>query len=163
MAQLRVRPTTAAEFKSYRDRAISDRAAQHVQAGTSHQDQAKALAAREFDDALPAGLQTEEMLFLTGENVDGEYVGQIWIALNQGVPGAAWIVEFEISPEHQDNEYAYALAEAAEELARQQGADTIAGHLNAANEVLLHAVEAAGYQVTAVIVRKPLRGQAAEI
>lgn len=35
-------------------------------------------------------------------------------------------------------------------------ADTISGHVYATNEIMRHAAEAAGYQVTAVIVRKPL-------
>jgi GNAT superfamily N-acetyltransferase len=158
MAQPRVRPMTAAEFKRFRDRAISARAALYVRAGTWHQDQAKALAAREFDGLLPAGLQTEEMLFLTGEDEGGEEVGQICVALNHVRRGNAWIYEFEVDPAHQNEGYAYALAEAAEELARQQGADTIGGQVEATNTIMLHVAESTGYQVTSVFVRKSLRG-----
>jgi GNAT superfamily N-acetyltransferase len=156
MEQLRVRQMSAAEFKSLRDSTISARAALYVQAGTQHPDQAETLAAREIDDLLPAGLQTAGNLFLKAENEDGEYVGHTWVALNRGRPGNAWICDFEISPEYQHKNYSYALAEAAEEQARQHGADTIGGHVYTTNAVMLHAAESAGYQVTSVFVRKQL-------
>jgi GNAT superfamily N-acetyltransferase len=158
MEQLRVRQMSPAEFKSLRDATISVRAALYVQAGTQHPDQAETLAAREIDDLLPAGPQTAGNLFLTGENVDGEYVGQIWIALDRDRPGNAWLYRFDISPEHEDKEYGQALVEAAEEQARQQGADTIGAQVEATSKAVLHALESAGYQVTSVIVRKQLGG-----
>ncbi|MBO0881744.1 MAG: GNAT family N-acetyltransferase [Mycobacterium sp.] len=150
---------SSAEFTSYRDRIIPAVAAQCVQVQGWNPDHAHTLAARVIDNALPAGLRTPGMLLLVAENEYREYVGDIWIALDQSRPGNACLQEIEIMPEHRHKGYGYALAEAAAEQARQLGANTITGQVLATNEIMRHAAEAAGYEVIAVIVRKSL-GQA---
>jgi GNAT superfamily N-acetyltransferase len=163
MEQVRVRPMSIAEFNSYRDRIISAVAAQYVRAGRCEPDQAETLAARAIDDKLPAGPQTPGMLLLAAENGDREYVGEIWIALGQSRPRNAWICEMEVRPEHRNKGYRYALAEAAEEQALQLGANTIAGYVQATNEITLHVAESAGYEVISMVVRKSLGQESAAV
>jgi GNAT superfamily N-acetyltransferase len=148
---------SAAEFETFRDRTISARAAENVQKGMWAEAVSQTLAAHELDNLLPAGPQTPDTLLLAAENTDGEYVGQIWVTLNQSRPGNAWICDLAVNPEHRGHGYAYALAEAAEEQARQHGAYTIGGHVYANNAVMLYMAASAGYLATSVIVRKALR------
>lgn len=161
MEQLRLRPMTAAEFKSYRARAIRVRAADHVQAGDCDPGQAETLAAGEADDLLPAGLQTVGMLLLVAEAGNGEQVGQVWIALNGSRPYNAWVYDLQISPERRGEGYGRALLQATEEQARRHGATVIGARVSSANTVIRSLLESSGWNVT-LVMRKPLDGAGRE-
>jgi ribosomal protein S18 acetylase RimI-like enzyme len=156
MEQIRLRPMTAAEFKSYRAALIPAYAAGHVQAGDWDPDQAEALAARQTDELLPAGPQTAGMLMFVAETRDDEHVGHVWIALDRPRPGAAWIYDIEISAEQRGKGYGRALLQAAEEQAQQRGATAMGLHVFGANTVARRLYESAGYGVTSLVMQKPL-------
>jgi ribosomal protein S18 acetylase RimI-like enzyme len=153
-----MRPMTTEEFKTYRTRLIPAYAADHVNAGDWDPEEAETRAAREIDDLLPTGPQTAGMLLLAAENGDGEQVGQVWIALNRSRPGNAWIYDIEIGPGHRGKGHGRTLLQAAEERARQHGASTIGLHVFGANTVARNLYESSDYQVTSLVMRKPLSG-----
>lgn len=156
MEQIRLRPMTAAEFVTYRARLIPDYAAHHVQAGDWDPGQAETLAARHLDDLLPAGPQTGGMFLLVAENSTGERVGQVWIALDRPRPGDAWIYDIEVSSGQRGKGYGRALLQAAETQAGQRAAKAIGLHVFGANAVARKLYESSGYQVTSLVMRKPL-------
>ena len=53
---------TVAEFPAYRERTISNYAAEHVRAGNWSPSQAEELAAQQTDQLLPDGVETAGML-----------------------------------------------------------------------------------------------------
>lgn len=156
MEQIRLRPMTTAEFTAYRARLIPAYAAHHVQAGDWDPEQAETLAARQVDELLPAGPQTGGMLLLVAETRAGEQVGQVWIALDRPRPGEAWIYDIAINPEQRGKGYGRALLQAAEAQAGQRAAKAIGLHVFGANTVARELYESSGYQVTSLVMRKPL-------
>jgi ribosomal protein S18 acetylase RimI-like enzyme len=158
MEQLRLRPMTTAEFTAYRARVITAYAAHHVQAGDWDPEQAELLAARQVDDLLPAGAQTGGMLLLVAETREGEQIGQVWIALDRPRPGDAWIYDIEVSPGQRGKGYGRVLLQAAEAQAGQRAAKAIGLHVFGANAVARKLYESSGYQVTSLVMRKPLGG-----
>lgn len=158
MEEFRLRPMTIAEFNTYRARLVPEYAADHVEAGDWDPAEAEAIAARQVDDLLPAGLQTAGMLMLVAQNGEHENVGHVWIALDRPRPGAAWIYDIEIRPEHRGRGYGRMLLQAAEEQAGQRGATAMGLHVFGVNAVARKLYESAGYETTSLVMRKPLGG-----
>jgi ribosomal protein S18 acetylase RimI-like enzyme len=147
---------TDAEFAAYRTRLAKAYAEEHVKAGDWDPNQADALAADEIDGLLPAGPETAGMLVSAAENEDGEQVGLVWIALNRLRPGSTWIYDIEINAEHRGKGYGRALLQAAEAQATQYGAADIGLHVFGSNTVARNLYESSGYEVTSLVMRKPL-------
>jgi|SRR5450432_648954 GNAT superfamily N-acetyltransferase len=95
-----LRPMTAAEFQSFREEEVVGYADDKVRAGTWSLEDAAQNAAGEFDELLPDGLATANMLLLTADDELGQPVGALWLCLNRGdVAGAGWIYDITIVAE----------------------------------------------------------------
>jgi ribosomal protein S18 acetylase RimI-like enzyme len=160
MTELRLRPVTAAEFDAWRARLIPDYAADKVRAGDWSAQEAESLAAEQTDSLLPAGAQTPGMLLLAAETPDGEPVGVVWVALDRGRPGAAWIYDIEVRPEQRGKGYGRSLLQAAEQHSAQHGATEIGLNVFGSNAVARSLYESSGYEITAINMRKRLPGRA---
>ena len=155
MDRLQLRSMTAAEFETYRAKLIPEYAAEHVRAGDWTADQAETLAAREVNDLLPAGPDSPGMLLLVASTPGGEPVGVLWVALDRR-PGEAWIYDIEINAEHRGKGYGRALLDAAEQEAAQRGSKAIGLNVFGTNTVARRLYESAGYEITAINMRKEL-------
>src|SRR5579862_3022990 len=155
MDRLQLRSMCAAEFETYRAKLVPEYAAEHVRAGDWTADQAETLAAREVNDLLPAGPDSPGMLLLVASTPGGEPVGVLWVALDRR-PGEAWIYDIEINAEHRGKGYGRALLDAAEQEAAQRGSQAIGLNVFGTNTVARRLYESAGYEITAINMRKEL-------
>jgi ribosomal protein S18 acetylase RimI-like enzyme len=146
---------TQQEFCHYRRRTISEYAAEHVHAGTWSAEQAERRAAKQTDDLLPDGADTEGMVLLVGETA-GEVVGMVWIGPPPDERAGWWIYDIQVFPAQRGRGYGRALLEAAEGEARRRGVDSIGLSVFGGNAVALGLYESSGYQVAAVRMRKRL-------
>jgi ribosomal protein S18 acetylase RimI-like enzyme len=156
MDRLQLRSMTVAEFETYRARLVPEYAAEHVRAGDWAADQAEALAARQVNDLLPAGPDSPGMLLLVACTSGSEPVGVVWVALGRPRPGEAWIYDIEVNPEHRGKGHGRALLQAAEEEAAKHGSKSIGLNVFGTNTVARRLYESAGYQITALNMRKEL-------
>jgi len=157
MAELELQPMTEAEFAVFRAGLITSYAADKAAAGEWPPAEAEQRAALETDGLLPGGLATPGMLLLTARTPGGEPVGSVWVALRLGQPaGGAWIYDIVVAPEHRGQGYGRALLAGAEREAARRGATTIGLNVFGSNTVARTLYESAGYEVTALQLRKPL-------
>jgi ribosomal protein S18 acetylase RimI-like enzyme len=159
MTELRLRPVTAAEFDAWRARLIPGYAADKVRAGDWSEAEAESNATEQTDSLLPEGAGTPGMLLLAAETPDGERVGVVWVALDRDRPGAAWIYDIEVHPEHRGKGYGRALLQAAEHYSAQHGATEIGLNVFGPNAVARGLYESSGYEITAINMRKRLAGR----
>jgi ribosomal protein S18 acetylase RimI-like enzyme len=160
--ELRVRPMSAEEFESFRERAIRDYAAENVRAGNWSPDQAEALAAKQTDELLPDGVETDGVLLLMAETSPTDVVGLVWVALEGEGRGEAWIYDIEIVPEHRGRGYGRALLRAAEQEVHTRGCRSIGLNVFGRNTIARQLYESSGYEVTSVHMRKRLAGESSE-
>jgi ribosomal protein S18 acetylase RimI-like enzyme len=156
MTVLRLRPVTAAEFDAWRARLIPGYAADKVRAGDWSEAEAESNATEQTDSLLPAGAETPGMLLLAAETTEGERVGVVWVALNRDRPGAAWIYDIEVHPQHRGKGYGRALLQAAEHYSARHGATEIGLNVFGPNAVARSLYESSGYEITAINMRKRL-------
>ena len=158
MAELQIRPMTAAEFDAFRHRTIRDYAAEHVRAGNWSPTQAEELAAKETDDLLSDGVDTPGMLLLAAETADAGLIGIVWVELQHRQTTGAWIYDIEIVPEQRGRGYGSALLRAAEREVEKQGVKSVALNVFGGNAVARHLYESSGYEITSLFMRKRLGG-----
>jgi ribosomal protein S18 acetylase RimI-like enzyme len=159
MSDLRIRPMTAAEFEAYRERSIKGYAAEHVRAGNWSPSQAEALAAKETDDLLPAGLETPGMVLLAAETASAGLIGIVWVELQHRQTTGAWIYDIEILSEQRGRGYGRALLREAEREVEKQGIESIALNVFGGNAIARGLYESSGYEITSLVMRKRLGGR----
>lgn len=148
---------TQPEFAVFRAELISSYARDRAQAGEWAPEVAEQRAAAETDGLLPGGLATSGMLLMTAQTPAGEQVGSVWVALRLGEPGgSAWIYDIVVAPQRRGQGYGRALLAAAEQEAARHGARAIALNVFGTNAVARSLYESAGYEITALQMRKPL-------
>ena len=155
MSDLQIRPMTQEEFSSYRRRAITEYAAENVRAGEWSAERAEQRAAKETDDLLPDGADTEGMVLLVGETV-GEVVGLVWVGPAPDDRAGWWIYDIEVVPAQRGRGYGRALLEATEREAERRGGRSIGLNVFGGNDVALGMYESSGYQVASIQMRKRL-------
>ena len=153
MGDLQIREMTQEEFSSYRRRAISEYAAEHVRAGDWSAEQAERRAAKETDDLLPDGADTTGMALLVAETA-GEVVGLVWVGPAPDGRAGWWIYDIEVVQAQRGRGYGRALLQAAEREAQRRGGDSIALNVFGGNDVALGLYESSGYQVASIQMRK---------
>jgi ribosomal protein S18 acetylase RimI-like enzyme len=146
---------TPPEFDAYRRRSIREYAAEHVRAGDWSPQQAEELAAKELDELLPDGADTPGMVLLVGE-IAGQMIGLVWMGMRPSPQVGWWIFDIEVVPEHRRRGYGRLLLEAAEREVRSRGGDSVGLNVFGGNVVAREMYESAGYEVTAIQMRKGL-------
>jgi ribosomal protein S18 acetylase RimI-like enzyme len=146
---------TPAEFDVYRRRSIREYAAEHIRAGDWSPQQAEELAAKETDELLPHGVDTPGMVLLVGESA-GQVIGLVWVGMRPPPRVGWWIFDIEVVPEHRKRGYGRVLLEAAEREVRSRGGDSVGLNVFGGNMVAREMYDSAGYEVTAIQMRKGL-------
>lgn len=158
MADLHLRPMTDAEFEAYLRRSISGYAASHVAAGDWAAEEAEERAAADTAKLLPAGRETEDMLFYMAEAGDGEVVGWVWLCLKspRGDRGFAWIYDIEVVADHRGKGYGRALLAAAEAELRVRDVPAVGLNVFGPNKVAQRLYATSGYELMSQQLRKEL-------
>jgi ribosomal protein S18 acetylase RimI-like enzyme len=158
MPELRLRPMTEAELEAYLAHAISNYADAHIAAGSWAEEGAEERSAAEFEQLLPAGLATDDMLLYMAETGEGEVVGWVWLCLKTPRGGSefAWIYDIEVVPERRGKGYGSALLAAAEEQLRSRGVPAVALNVFGPNLIAQRLYASAGYEVMSQQLRKTL-------
>jgi ribosomal protein S18 acetylase RimI-like enzyme len=153
VTDLQIRAMTQEEFRLYRERAISEYAAEHIRAGDWNPEEAEQRAARETEDLLPDGVETAGMVLLVGETAGGG-VGLVWVGAAPGERSGWWIYDIEVVPAQRGRGYGRALLEAAEREAQRRGAESIGLNIFGGNDAARGLYESSGYEVAATHMRK---------
>jgi ribosomal protein S18 acetylase RimI-like enzyme len=153
MADLQIRAMTQEEFRRYRQRAISEYAAENIRAGTWNPEEAERRAARETDELLPHGVETVGMVLLVGE-IAGSVVGLVWVGLAPAERPGWWIYDIEVVPAQRGRGYGRALLAAAEREAQRRGAESIGLNVFGGNDAARGLYVSSGYEVAATYMRK---------
>jgi ribosomal protein S18 acetylase RimI-like enzyme len=158
MPELRLRQMTETEFEAYRQRAVTEYAEENVAAGSWTAEGAQDRAADEFEQLLPAGVATDDMLLFMAEGPGGEVVGSVWLSLKtpRGGDEYAWIYAIEVAADHRGKGYGRALLTAAEAELRSRGVPAVGLNVFGPNVVAQRLYASAGYELTSQEMRKAL-------
>lgn len=156
MSSVALRPMTSEEYVDWYPRAISEYADGHIKAGSMPADTAHDLAAKQFADLLPDGLETSAHHLLVGE-ADGERVGILWLNIpTTGETVNAFVYVVEVGAHQRGKGYGRAMMVGAETYSRDHGATTIKLHVFGDNTVARALYISLGYAETNVNMAKPL-------
>jgi ribosomal protein S18 acetylase RimI-like enzyme len=153
VTDLQIRAMTQEEFGVFRQRAISEYAAEHIRVGDWNPEEAEQRAAREIDDPLPDGAETAGMVLLVGETA-GSVVGLVWVGPAPAERPGWWIYDIEVVPAQRGRGHARALLQAAEREAQRRGAESIGLNMFGGNDAARGLYESSGYEVAATLMRK---------
>jgi ribosomal protein S18 acetylase RimI-like enzyme len=136
--------------------AIEENYAQDVARATDMPiEQARAAAAKQFDDLLKDGLATEgQYLWRVIADQDGA-VGDLWAAVDPA-RRRAFIYFIGIDEQHRGKGYGKAAMQALEAAVKPKGADHIDLNVFGDNTNAIHLYEELGYRATAMNMRKEL-------
>ena len=147
-------------FLRFRERSISNYAAEQVRAGDWTEAEAAALALKAFENLLPVGLATEghELLQIV-DAASGQPVGLLWYARREraGEP-IAYVYEVEIHPEFRRLGHARAAFLALETRVAAQGLRGVSLHVFGHNQGARALYQSLGYHDTHVSMFKALPG-----
>jgi ribosomal protein S18 acetylase RimI-like enzyme len=153
-----LRPMSPEEFETAIDATFADTVREWVTTGRIAAEDAPAEIRRQRETSVPAGLDTEHMLFLIGE-VEGERIGWIWLALPGAPPrhvDTAWVYNVEVDEAHRRKGYGEQLLLAAERELVQRGLKHIGLNVFGSNHGAIRLYERLGYNVISQQMAKPL-------
>ena len=153
VTDLQIREMTQEEFRVFRQRAISEYAAEHIRAGDWNPEEAEQRSAEEIDGLLPDGAHTAGMVLLVGE-ASGEVVGLVWVGPAPAARPGWWIYDIEVVPAQRGRGHARALLQAAEREAQRRGAESIGLNMFGGNDAARGLYQSSGYEVAATLMRK---------
>lgn len=158
MPALTLRPMTEAEYAVWRAHSVEGYAQMQVAAGAWSADDAPQRAERSFDELLPEGLRTQDMLLLSGVDAEGRPVGVIWLSLRHpsGRPGTGYVYDIEVLPARRGEGLGRALLAAGEQVLRERGLRAIGLNVHGGNETAISLYASSGYLVTTMQMRKDL-------
>lgn len=147
---------TPEEYVDWYPVAVSEYAEGHIKAGSMPAETAHELAAKQFADLLPDGLETAAHHLLVGD-ADGERVGILWLNIPvKGEAVNAFVYDVEVEADQRGKGYGRAMMVGAETYARDQGAAMIKLHVFGDNTVARALYSSLGYAETNVNMAKPL-------
>ena len=145
-------------FRAYKEHLARGYAQQKVEAGVWSQEEAPGRAEADINGLLPGGTSTaDHFLFTIRDEVAAKDVGTLWLAFTKTDVGRAiWIYDIEIFDRFRRRGYGKRALEAAEDKARELGADRIELHVFGHNAAARALYEGTGYTVTSLIMSKGL-------
>ena len=147
---------TAVEFPRFRQRLVSQYAADQVRVGNWSAEQAEFLAAEEVDGLLPDGVATPGMILLAAETAADAMIGYAWVAVERPGSSGAWLYDIWVAPEQRGNGCGRALLSLVELEVARLGGCSLGLNVFAGNEVARRLYESSCYEVASVQMRKRL-------
>ena len=154
--RLTLRPMTSQEYPEFARRSLEGYVEQKVELGGVPAEQARAEGEKDFAELLPDGPRTVGQWIRVGE-VDGVAVGVLWIGLrDEPGPRFAWVYDVEVDEPYRGRGHGRALMLAAEDLAREIGAQRLGLNVFGGNTRARRLYESLGYSTTALQMAKDL-------
>lgn len=150
MAQVKLRPTGEDEYRSWYEEAVAEYAQDHAATGYLTPDEAREMAAKEFQGLLPEGLNSKgQHLHTIADAETGACVGMIWFA-ERGAPQVphAFIYDVVVWERHRGKGYGKAAMLAVEQEVQALGLRRIALHVFGENPSAIGLYERTGYRTT---------------
>lgn len=158
-ATVTLRPLTDDEYRNWYDQSVIAYGKQHAATGYMTEEEAAAMARREFRQLLPEGRASKDQyLYAITDPADPEYVGVIWFA-ERGSEQVrqAFVYDIVVWPEHRGKGYGKAAMLAVEEKVREVGLRKIGLHVFGSNETAISLYRAIGYATTDLLMSKELK------
>lgn len=144
------------EYAAFLEWTISSFAESIAAAGETSPADAYEHAERQVHQLLPEGPRTPGMLLRTAE-VDGEPVGQIWLALSRpGRPGTGFVYNLLVHPEYRGRGYGRAIMLVAESEIASCGVTSLALDVFARNTTAVRLYANLGYKTVSQQMAKTL-------
>jgi ribosomal protein S18 acetylase RimI-like enzyme len=152
-------PMSPVAFEAFQRNAIASYARQNVASGRWPAESALELSRAEHDRLLPHGLATRNAhLFEIHDPETGTAVGTVWLAVQSGAGApTGYVFNVEVDEEHRRKGHARRALEALEPIARDLGLASLGLNVFAFNTAARRLYEGAGYEPTAIVMRKSLR------
>lgn len=147
-----------AAFREYRGNLARDYAQDKVRAGVWSEDEAEARAARELDEQLPDGPDTEgHYLYAVWDESIQANVGILWLAvLDSSIGRSVWIYDIVVHEQFRRRGYGARMLGLVEEKARETGAKSVGLHVFGHNDGARKLYEKTGYETTDIVMSKRL-------
>ncbi len=158
MAEAVLRPMGEDEYQSWYVAAVEAYAQGHAATGYLTPEEARGMAAKEFQDLLPDGPRSKgHHLYTIADAESGENVGMIWFA-ERGAPQVphAFIYDFIVWERHRGKGYGKAAMLAIEPEVQALGLRRIALHVFGENATAIGLYERSGYRTTNLLMAKDL-------
>ena len=146
---------TQERFQHYMLSAVETFAKEKVLNGTWAEEQAFSKAQAEYNLLLPEGLQTPNNYFYSILE-KGEVIGYIWTAQSTDNARTAFIYDFEIYEEFQNQGFGSTSLELISLQTKQLGFSSLALHVFGSNSRALHVYKKMGFEITDINMQKEL-------
>ena len=152
-------PMKAVAFEAFLHDAIASYARQNVASGRWSAESAMELSRAEHDRLLPNGLATENAhIFEIRDPGTDAAVGTLWLAVQRGAGApTGYVFNVEVDEAHRRKGHARRALEALDPICRDLGLASVGLNVFAFNTAARRLYESAGYEPTAIIMRKSLR------
>ncbi|MGH3447573.1 MAG: GNAT family N-acetyltransferase [Nocardioidaceae bacterium] len=148
MVDVRLRPMTQHEYDAWWRGAIAEYAEDNVRTGSMPADSAQEMAAKQFAELLPDGLDTQGQHLLVAED-GGERVGVFWVHIRPGQEGTeAFIYDITVEEALRGRGYGRAAMVAGETFAREHGAKSVILHVFEDNTAARSLYQSLGYKTS---------------
>jgi len=148
-------PMAFNEFQKYISFAVKEYAKEKIEAGTWQKGNALENAEQTYNRLLPNGLETSGNYFYSiYENAN--MIGYIWFGTDNENESNAFIFDFEIYDQYQNNGFGSKAIKLAENEAKKMGFSTIGLHVFGSNERAIHVYQKSGYNITDIKMQKGL-------
>jgi ribosomal protein S18 acetylase RimI-like enzyme len=148
---------TEQDFQDFYERSIRDYADEKTKAGNYQPEEALGRSRREYEELLPDGLASKDQyLYSIVEDVSGQKVGILWVAVNHRGQPAAFIFDIEIYEAFRRRGYAEQAFLRLEEKMKALGMTKIGLHVFGHNHAAQALYNKLGYEITNIHMAKIL-------
>jgi len=149
-------PIAAERFPAWLERSLEEYTADLIATGEDP-DQARRHATESLSQAFPENAPTSDNAVLDLVDESGNTVGYLWVGSDTSDdPGAWWVWDVVVEPEHRGKGLGRAAMLLAESYARDRGAQTLGLSVFGFNTAAKALYDSLGYETTSVKMRKRL-------
>ncbi|MCO6183660.1 GNAT family N-acetyltransferase [Leuconostoc fallax] len=142
-------------FQEYISFAVNEYAKEKIEVGSWSTKQAQQNAQMTYDRLLPKGLNTPHH-FLYSIYDDTVIVGYIWFGADNENQSRAFIFDFEIYHDYQNNGFGSQALKLVSNEAKKMGFDTIGLHVFGNNDKAIHVYQKSGFDITDIKMQKKI-------
>ncbi|WP_416723326.1 GNAT family N-acetyltransferase [Bacillus stercoris] len=148
---------TLKEFEAFRGMSVQNYAKQNITSGTWTEKEALEKSEQAYENMIPNGLDSSNHYFWNITNDQGERRGWLWLYADPFHPQKeAFIYSFGLYEAFRGKGLAQLALQKLDERARELGAERLALHVFAHNEIAVYLYQKMGYAMTNIRMRKQL-------
>jgi ribosomal protein S18 acetylase RimI-like enzyme len=150
-------PMTEQEYAFWKQRSITNYAANKMKANLLTQSEADRVAASDFEKFLPKGLQTETQFLYTAKDEAKNVLGYLWFGVSgEKEKSHAYIFDVVIESEYRGKGMGKQIMLLAEHEIKKLGAKRVGLHVFAFNEVAINLYKSLNYEISDLVMQKNL-------